>query len=242
MVVDQDRALDVTAIVGRLAAAIQVAAVDRLPSDNIFMEDVFPKAVYAEMLARLPSDEALDFIDHPHAVTPDGRKTRMLLDLTQDTLDRFDPADRPFWSAMTEVFTSPVLLAALVEKFRTTLNARYNGDIPDMIVTPIFYRDFPGYRIGIHPDAAIKLATLQFYLPANNDQIHLGTTFHARTAEGFVDLKTNPFKPNSAYGFVRTEESWHSVYELGPHEDIRNTIALTVYERGLEYRSTRRTM
>ena len=36
---------------------------------------------------------------------------------------------------------------------------------------------------------------------------------------------------------MRTEESWHSVEELGPDEGVRNSIALTFYIKGQEYRS-----
>ena len=143
--------IDVPALAGRIAAAVRGAVVDPRPSDNFFIEDVFPADIYAQMLARLPGAEALDFIEHP--------------------------------------------------------------------------------------DAATKIATLQFYLPKDLSQTHLGTTFHDRSEDGFVELKTNPFRPNSAYGFVRTDRSWHSVKELGAHEAVRNTIALTVYHQGLQYRS-----
>src|SRR4051812_20458213 len=98
-----------------------------------------------------------------------------------------------------------------------------------MIAVPLLYRDFPGYRIRIHPDTPKKLITLQFYLPVDNNQYHLGTTFHRKRNGAFEEVKTNPFAPNCAYAFVRTDESWHSVKELGPKEHIRNSIALTVY-------------
>lgn len=234
---------EVPEVVDRLTAAIRMAPVDSAPTDNIFMDDVFAPWIYAEMLARLPGDDALDFIEHPDAVAPDGRKTRKLLDLTEESLARLtDDNDREFWRLMMQAFTAPALVAAIVDKFRPTLEARFGGEIPDMVLAPLIYRDYPGYRIGIHPDAAIKLATLQFYLPQDESQVHLGTTFHQRTEHGFEELKTNPFRPNSAYAFVRTDESWHSVKELGAGERIRNTIALTVYQRGYEYRSAPRGM
>jgi len=151
------------------------------------------------------------------------------------------------WSAAEIVYAlndsgSTILLVdetfrPLAEKFRADLETQFGADPPAMITTPLFYRDLPGYRIGVHPDAPYKVATLQFYLPADESQIHLGTTFHERTGHGFRELKTNPFRPNSAYGFVRTDESWHSVKTLGAHEHKRNTIALTFYHRGFQYRS-----
>jgi len=225
------------AVVERIVRRIREAPLETEPCGNFFVEDVFATDLYREMLARLPKDEALDFINHPDAVAPDGRVTRKLMDFTERSLQRLAAEDRPFWRGMMTVFVSPALQDAMAEKFRPDLEAQFGPDQPAMVTTPLFYRDFPGYRIGVHPDAATKVATLQFYLPADESQIHLGTSFHRRTPDGFRELKTNPFRPNSGYGFVRTEESWHSVKELGPHEAIRNTIALTLYHRGLQYRS-----
>ncbi|MDP3659813.1 hypothetical protein [Phenylobacterium sp.] len=221
----------------RLAEAIGAATIESRPSENFYIEDAFAPEVFQEILARLPADEALDDIRHPDAVAPDGRVTRKLLDFTEQSLERLDAADREFWRGLTQALTSQTLLNALAAKFRVTLETQYGADRPAMTAVPLLYRDLPGYRIGVHPDAATKIATLQFYLPADDSQVHLGTTFHERTPDGFQELKTNPFKPNSAYGFVRTDESWHSVKELGPDEAIRNSLALTVYHRGLQYSS-----
>ena len=224
-------------LIERIARRIAAAPVDPAPSGNIFMEDMLPAHVYRELLDRLPGDEALDPIIHPDAITADGRRTRYLLDLTYDSLARIAPEDQDFWEAMIAVFTAPEITQAIVAKFEPELRARFGNALPDLVAVPILYRDYPGYRIGIHPDTARKIATLQFYLPEDESQMHLGTSFHRRTASGFDRLKTNEFKPNSAYSFVRTEESWHSVDEMGPNENVRNTIALTFYIRGQEYRS-----
>jgi hypothetical protein len=138
---------------------------------------------------------------------------------------------------MIAVFTAPEIAEAMLAKFEPELRARFGDAMPELVAIPILYRDFPGYRIGIHPDTPKKIATLQFYLPEDESQIHLGTSFHCRASGGFVRHKTNSFLPNSAYAFVRTDESWHSVDELGPDEKVRNTIALTFYIKGQEYSS-----
>jgi len=233
----QDGPVTTDALVKRIALRIRAAEIDPVPSANIFVEDMLPQEVYAELLARLPGDSALDPIDHPHAIADDGRRTRYLLDLTPESLPRLDPEDRPFWEAMIAVFTAPEIADAMIAKFRPELRARFGEAMPELVAVPILYRDYPGYRIGIHPDTPKKIATLQFYLPEDDSQIHLGTSFHRRTPGGFERHKTNSFKPNSAYAFVRTDESWHSVDELGAGEKVRNSIALTFYIKGQEYRS-----
>lgn len=238
-VVEEDADVPVTtdALVARIVQRIRGAEIDNVPSPNIFMEDMLPAHVYRELLARLPDDSALDPIIHPDAITAEGRRTRYLLDLTPESLDRLDPDDRPFWDAMIAVFTAPEITRAIVEKYEPTLRARFGDAMPELVAVPILYRDFPGYRIGIHHDAPRKIATMQFYLPEDESQLHLGTAFHCRATDGFRRHKTNAFKPNAAYSFVRSEESWHSVDELGGGEKVRNTIALTFYIKGQEYRS-----
>lgn len=225
------------AILNRLLEKIESAPIDPRPSDNIFMEEVFDAAIYAEILARLPNNDIYDFIEHPDAILPDGTKTRKLLDLTEKTLAKLSPVDRAFWQQLRQVFTSPLLQEAITRKFLRPILSLYQGHLPEMVTVPIFYRDFPGYYITPHTDAPYKVATLQFYFPVDHSQIHLGTSFHEKQANGFRLLKTNEFKPNSAYAFVRTNHSWHSVQQLAANETIRNTLALTVYVKGHEYQS-----
>lgn len=224
-------------ILQRLIEKIESAPIDPRPSDNIYMEEVFDPAIYAEILAHLPKTDDYDFIDHPDAVLPDGTRTRKLLDITDETLARINPASRSFWQQLRSVFTSPLLQAAITRKFLQPILSLYQESLPEMVTVPILYRDFPGYYITPHTDAPFKIATLQFYFPKNDSQIHLGTSFHEKQSSGFSLLKTNLFKPNSAYAFVRTHNSWHSVQPLAPHESIRDTLALTVYLKGHEYKS-----
>jgi hypothetical protein len=224
-------------ILERLIDRIRGAPVDPRPSGNFYVEDVFPQAVYAEILARLPAHDRYDFIEHPDAILPDGTKTRKLLDLAPHTFTRLDEADRAFWRDLTAILVSEPLQQAILEKFADRIGERFGAHRPPLVTVPILYRDFPGYRIGVHTDAPYKVATMQFYFPRDNSQLHLGTSFYFKTAEGFRKYKTNVFKPNSAYGFVRTEESWHGVERMAMGESHRDTLALTIYVKGKEYRS-----
>lgn len=222
-----------------LVTKINAATIDSLPSDNIFMEEVFPADMYQEILARLPRDEQYHFIEHPDAILPNGTKTRKLLDLSEGTIQQLDVHAQPFWREFTKILRSDVLQQAIMRKFSQRITERFGEIWPEMVTVPILYRDFPGYRIGIHTDAPYKLATLQFYFPNDLSQIHLGTSFHLRLQHNnqFMLLKTNPFKPNAAYAFARTDESWHSVNQLAASESTRDSLALTIYLKGHEYSS-----
>lgn len=224
-------------ILDRMVNKIRFADIDPKPSANIYMEEIFEPSVYQEILARLPADSSYQFIDHPDAILPDGTKTRKLIDLTEQTIKTFKTDDQAFWQEMKNVLVSERLQRAIVQKFNSSLSERFGKEWPELVTVPIFYRDLPGYRISEHTDAPFKIATMQFYFPKDESQIHLGTSFHERRGSEFHLLKTNPFKPNSAYAFARTDSSWHSVKQIGPNESQRDTLALTIYIKGHEYKS-----
>lgn len=224
-------------IIKQIVNCINSANCDTEPCENIYMENIFPPEIYKEIIRNLPEDNVLDPIEHPDAINEKGECTRSLIDVTPKSIERMNINTQNFWMEMMQVFTSPELASSIVSKFNKTLIQRFGDKMPELVAVPIIYRDKAGYRIGIHPDAASKIATLQFYLPEDDSQRHLGTSFHKRINNDFIKLKKNVFQPNSAYAFVRTDESWHSVDELSQNEKTRNTIALTFYIKGMEYSS-----
>lgn len=217
------------AILDRLVEKISTATIDTKPDHNIYIENVFSPDTYNAILTKLPMDDEYVYINHPDAILPDGTKTRKLLTLSEKTVQQLDEKNRDFWRQMNAVMTSQQLQDALVQKFSQRVHGRFGASLPKMANVPIFYRDYPGYRIGIHTDAPWKVITMQFYFPKDESQIHLGTSFHEKNNDEFRLLKTNPFKPNSAYAFVRTEESWHSVQQIAAHESQRDSLALTIF-------------
>ncbi len=227
------------AVLDQLVEKIRQATIDPHPSENIYIENIFPAPIYQEILARLPKDNDYIYIEHPDAILPDGTKTRKLLDLTDNTISRLNADDQNFWQQMKAVLISSELQRAILEKFNIRMLERFGLNWPEMVTVPIFYRDLPGYRISVHTDAPYKVATMQFYFPKDDSQIHLGTSFHTRVGNTFPLLKTNAFKPNSAYAFARTETSWHSVQEMARHEAQRDSLALTIYLKGHEYDSSK---
>ena len=227
-------------ILERLLNKINNAGIDSRPSDNFYVEDIFPSSIYSEIIARLPQDHQYDFIEHPDAILNDGTVTRKLLDLTNETINRFNSIDQEFWSQLKNILISDELQKIILQKFKDQITKRFGDQWPEMVTVPILYRDFPGYKIGIHTDAPYKIATMQFYFPRDRSQIHLGTSFHEQVNNEFHLLKTNPFKPNSAYAFVRTDNSWHSVKQMAKHESKRDSLALTIYQKNQEYKSEKK--
>src|SRR6185312_10968181 len=140
-------------ILNRLIQKISDANIEQQPDHNIYIENVFDPTVYEELLTKLPSDQEYIFIDHPDAVLPDGTRTRKLLSLTDHAIQSLSTDKQDFWQEMNGVLTSTALQQALVFKFNQRLRERFGNRLPAMANVPIFYRDFPGYFIGIHTDA-----------------------------------------------------------------------------------------
>ncbi len=73
--------------------------------------------------------------------------------------------------------------------------------------------------------------TVQFYLPADDSQTHLGTVLHeGRDGAGVERGKKLAFRPATGYAFpVVRHESWHSVTRTRDTDGERNSLMLTYY-------------
>jgi hypothetical protein len=223
----------------RLIEQIKSAPIDPLPSDNIWMVDVFDPSLYAEILSRLPADEDYDFIEHPDAVLPDGTQTRKFLDLTDSTISRLKPECRIFWRKMKDTLTSESLQEAVVQRFQQKIKERFSEQYPEMVTVPVLYRDFPGYRASVHPDAPFMIAALQFYfLEDDVSRIHLETSFHQKEGQNPCLLKIKLVAPNSAYAFLPTDENWLSCEQMDPLTQKRDMLTLAICEKRYHHKSS----
>jgi hypothetical protein len=221
------------------APALDLArVVDRFPLrdapfDHIQMHEAFPAAFYRAMLAQFPDSTAFHPLHHRDALRADGTSTRQRLYLYPESLWRLPSAQRRIWRQVGAALCAPALQSAFKRKFRMALEDRFQqaAERIPLYPVPILVRDLPGYRIGIHADALIKAITVQFYLPGDASQLHLGTVFHtAPNAKDGDRPVTMPFLPASGYAFaVRRKESWHSVPATTAADGERRSIMLTYY-------------
>lgn len=215
-----------------LIAAVENAPLDPEPFDHIYFQ-AFTADVYATLLRNLPPlDRHLD-LRHKDAMRPDGRSTRRRLFLYPETLRFLSESQRRYWLALSRALRASDLQAAFKRKFRTALENRFGKSVDRLSFrpVPILVRDLDGYRIGIHSDTPRKAITVQFYLPRDNSQEHLGTHLHGDN-EGQT-VKTLAFTPASAYAFpVLRTESFHSVPSTTAADGERNSIMLTYYVTG----------
>ncbi len=217
---------------GSLVSRIETTALDREPCDHVRLEQIFDPELSRELIENLPDQELYAEQEHKDALLPDGRYARLRFELTEENIARLADPKRSFWRGVLEDVRSPEIERAYKEKFRAALTKRFGCDPMEIetVQRPVLFKDIAGYKISVHADNLDKVITSQIYLPSDDTQVHLGTSFHRRKADrSFEKVKTLPFTPNSGYAFPVTTDSWHSVEQMKDSDRPRNTLMLIWY-------------
>ena len=123
-----------------------------------------------------------------------------------------------------------------LEKFEPYIIHRF-GNIPELHAETLYTYDRSTYALGPHTDSVKKVLTLLIYLPEDASLSHLGTSMYTPldptfTCDGgphhkfhrFKLLKTAQYKPNSLFGFFKTNNSFHGVEPI--KENIRRDLLI----------------
>jgi hypothetical protein len=215
------------------------APLDRNPFCHIYLDGIFPDAIYPSLLQNLPPAESYSPLNLRLYARPDGRSTRDLFHLTPENLAKLPKDSAAFWASMVSGMTDVELKRTVFAKLAPDLAERFGvaeGGVPDLecCYDVILFRDTEDYRIKPHPDGLNKIVTMQFYLPEDEGTLDLGTSLYRRNrgllGGSFDEVKRFPFKPNSAYAFAvsdsRTRKSWHGRDRLSGFTGVRNTLML----------------
>jgi hypothetical protein len=217
----------------QFVAAASRAQLRHKPFDHIYMEEVLAPNTYTALLAAVPGKRFYHHLRHRDAIRQDGSSTRLRMYLYPELLWRLPAQLRRVWLPIARALCSSELEAAFKTKFRSALEARFGkpAEKIGMYPVPILLRDQQGYKISVHSDVPTKAITVQFYLPTDGSQRHIGTIFH-ESNEGAGAKKTTqmPFMPSTGYAFPVTQtRSWHSAAETGEEDGERVTMMVTYY-------------
>ena len=216
-----------------LVHAVARAPLQHEPCEYIYMTEVFAPDLYGEMQARLPDKRHFHALRHKDALRADGTSTRLRMYLYPERLWMLPAAQRAVWLEVARALLAPDLHAAFLSKFAGSLQKRFGVDVERLSFypVPILLCDLPGYRIGIHADATSKAITVQFYLPRDTAQRHLGTVFHdGRDGAAAARTRRLPYLPGTGYAFpVMPAQSWHSVPQTTEADGERYSLMLTYY-------------
>ncbi len=217
----------------QLTSAVDRARLRKKPFDHIYMEGVLDPATYDALLAAMPDRRFYHDLKHHDAVRKDGSSTRLRMYLYPELLRRMPEKQRCAWMPVARALCSRELELAFKRKFRRALEERFGKPAEKIGVypIPILLRDQPGYRIGIHSDVKKKAITVQFYMPSDGSQRHIGTIFHESNSGPGAERTTQmQFMPSTGYAFpVSLTKSWHSAATTTPDDGERVSMMVTYY-------------
>lgn len=217
----------------QLVGAVEGAALRTEPFDHIYMEGVLEPETYNALLHAIPDRRFYHELMHQDAVRKDGSSTRLRMYLYPELLRGLPEEQQVVWMPLANALCSPELELAFKRKFRRALEERFGRPAEEIGVypIPILLRDQPGYRIGIHSDVKKKAITVQFYLPNDISQRHIGTIFHESNSGAGAERTTQmPFMPASGYAFpVSLTKSWHSAATSSAADGERVSMMVTYY-------------
>ena len=225
-----------SSVEGWVAYQIANAPLRRYPYDHIYVEEIFEPSFYARMRAMLPPDSAYREIQETGRVRKGRYRERFVIDLYEEGLSALPPAQAVFWKSVADTVWCREVIEAVLHRFdkQEWLGRPLSGTIS-------LTRDKSGYGIGPHTDAANKIVTLLFYLPAGREHEHLGTSIyqprdpsaHFKSNkhykyEEFRRIYTAPFRPNTLFAFARSDRSFHGVEPIDTPGIVRDLLILNI--------------
>lgn len=221
-----------------LVEAIERTPLETDPFPYVFIEGCFPKDLYEELLAALPSDDFYEPLIHKDSVRDDGTSPRIQASLSEERMPLLPAGrQRDLWTAVTRSNQDDRVKLALLRKLEPGLRERYSEPVEQIEAysRPALNRDVSGYKILPHPDTKAKVMSGLIYFPRTDAQLGLGTSLYVPTFRvpglrpRFRLVKTVPFQANCGLVFAVTKRSFHGREPLPAGCGVRDYLALTYY-------------
>lgn len=216
------------------------AEIKSSPFVHFHIENIFPEHFYQKLLEHLPETTCFLSLSKTGKVDPRTYADRLVIPLEFKNLESLPFSQFVFWTEFTALLKSERWCSFLLEAFALKVQERFAEHFARVRFssTAELVRDRTHYSIGPHTDHPIRVLTLLFYLPRAEDQRHLGTSIYepldpAFECEGFVHhsdkgfkkLYTAPFLPNSVFGFIKSNRSFHGrepILDTGTERNLIN--------------------
>lgn len=220
-------------VIGHIVERVETAPRFDDPFVHLTFSNIFPDDIYAAMLDAMPGSGDYRALPGRHGrnLRPDGKSTRVKVDLFPEYIRHFPREKQPIWHIIGEALCSDPVRDAFMHRLGPGLERRFGSDYArvGMYPIPVLTRDIPGYFIKSHTDTHWKGITVQLYLPRDEAWLDVGTFFRRRIDGKLKRVKQVPFAPNSGYAFAVTDDSWHSADTVPEHVITRDSILLTYF-------------
>ena len=223
-----------------LAYKIGNASINNFPFPHIFVKDVFPNDFYSRIQENLPNNNSMTSLPDLYPEQPGFKnyKERFVIDFKKiESINKIEKNKQDFWNAIGEFFMKGEFANFLKSKFQNYLDMRFKL-ISDLSFQSecLLINDKKNYSLGPHTDSPKKVISLLIYLPKDFTQKETGTTIYMPKDpnllnkelphihyphEQFHKVITMPFVPNSAFCFIKTNNSYHGVEKLDKEETDR---------------------
>jgi hypothetical protein len=217
------------------------------PFPHVYVEEVFPRDWYAELLERLPAQERYMRLDEAGTVTKGAYPERFVCPLASARTPRGQPGGE-FWAELSGWITGESFVHGILSRFQEPIAARFGGDTALRLDTDCrFVRDFSNYAITPHTDSPNKLVSLLFYLAPDRSLSELGTSLYTpndpafrsersshHRFEDFKRVETLPYLPNSLFAFARSDTTFHGVEPITRPGVRRDLLLYNIYVRAVD--------
>ncbi len=230
-------AIDYDAVKEHVNQRIASMQIEKAPYPHFTVSNLFPDAYYRLMMAMKPDNQELICLDETGRAKGYPERFVMHLDNHLDNLQ--NEHKRQFWARHRKWFCSQDLMVTMVRRFYDNLMERGLKSL-NIETEAMFMRDLSGYSIGPHTDSPKRLITMMAYLPDDADHPHLGTSVYApkdaallsagsthHSFGHFDQVGIAHYLPNSAFGFLRSDNSFHGVEPM-QEEYQRDTMVYIV--------------
>ena len=218
------------------------------PFPHFYIENIFPNEFYSLIQENLPEkNQMVSIADHNNLVPGlASYKDRFVLDFdSEDLMQKVDKDKRKFLDALGKIFTQGNFGNLLQAKFKKFLDFRfqYLDDVSFKHDLKLV-NDKQNYGLGPHTDKLNKVISVLFYLPKDLTLQGTGTSIYIPKnstlldkevphkhypREGFHKVITMPFLPNSAFCFIKTNNSYHGVEKLEMEDANRWSLQYNLY-------------
>ena len=218
------------------------------PFPHFYVENIFPDDFYSIIQENLPEiNQMISMADHD---TDNwglaSYKDRFVLDFArEDLMKKVEKDKRIFLDDFGKIFTQGNFGNLLQAKFKRFLDMRFKYlDNVSFKHDLKLVNDKHSYALGPHTDKLSKVISVLFYLPKDLTYQGTGTSIYIPKDSNTLDKEfpgkhyprdvfhkviTMPFVPNSAFCFIKTNNSYHGVEKLEMEDVNRWSLQYNLY-------------
>lgn len=213
----------------KIAYKIANKQINIFPYPHLYINNIFTDSFYSQIINHLPHFDQLKTLSDVRPVHKGAYEERFALNLDDKSLGVLSDKNYLFWSNFRKQFLSGgIKNFLLTTKFSAYVEARF-PDFKELYFYDelLLINDTLNYSLGPHTDSPKKVMSFLFYLPSDESQIELGTSIYipkdgSFTCAGlthhlhddFIKIHTNDFLPNSVFGFIKCNNSFHGVEKI----------------------------